>query len=152
MAVARDSVGSAAAPVLARVKGLDVQAKIEFVNGWVNRNVQFVDDRVQYGKADFWSKASSTIVRKKGDCEDIAILKLKLLEAAGVPSSSLYLSIVRDLVRRADHAVLVAVTPTGAVVLDNGGNALIDASRPSDYRPMFTLSAKGRWTHGYARS
>ena len=126
-------------------------ARLEAVNRYVNDRVKFVDDRVQFGRADVWNSASDTLTRGKGDCEDYAIAKLQMLRKAGFSSRDLYLVIVRDLARRADHAVLVARAEGRMYVLDNGTDKLLDSASVSDYRPIMTFAAGGAWTHGYRR-
>lgn len=130
----------------------DQVARLEAVNRYVNGRVRFVDDQVQYGRADVWTSASETLRRGKGDCEDYAIAKLQMLRRAGFAERDLYLVIVRDLVRRADHAVLVARADGRMYVLDNGTDQLLDTAAVSDYRPIMTFASKGSWTHGYRRS
>ena len=125
--------------------------RLEAVNRYVNDRVRFVDDRAQYGRADVWTSASDTLSRGKGDCEDYAIAKLQMLRKAGFSDRDLYLVIVRDLVRRADHAVLVARADGRMYVLDNGTDKLLDTASVSDYRPIMTFAAGGAWTHGYRR-
>jgi len=77
------------------------------VNWYVNKRVRFVDDQRRWGRADVWSAANETLNSGKGDCEDYAIAKLAMLRRAGVADKDLYLVILKDTVRRADHAVLV---------------------------------------------
>ena len=72
-----------------------------------------------------------------------------MLRAAGVADRDLYLVIARDLVRRADHALLVVRADGRMVVLDNGSDLIVDAAEASDYRPIMTFSTRGAWTHGY---
>jgi predicted transglutaminase-like cysteine proteinase len=131
--------------------GEDRIARLEAVNRYVNDRVRFVDDRVQYGRADVWTSASETLRRGKGDCEDYAIAKMQMLRRAGFSERDLYVVIVRDLVRRADHAVLVARAEGRMFVLDNGSDKLLDTAAVSDYRPIMTFASKGSWTHGYRR-
>ena len=57
--------------------------------------------------------------------------------------------IAKDLVRRADHAVLVVRAGGHMFVLDNGTDRLLDSESVSDYRPVLTFAANGAWTHGY---
>jgi predicted transglutaminase-like cysteine proteinase len=130
-------------------RGLSPGQQVDAVNRWVNGRLRFVDDLRMSGQADIWSPAARTLARGTGDCEDYAIAKLRLLEAMGFDRRALFLVVVRDLVRRADHAVLVARRDGEAVVLDNMTNRLVPAMEMSDYRPIFTLGAAGRWTHGY---
>ena len=74
---------------------------------------------------------------------------MAMLRRAGFAERDLYVVIVRDLVRRADHAVLVARAEGRMFVLDNGTDKLLDTSAVSDYRPIMTFASKGSWTHGY---
>ena len=95
--------------------------------------------------------ASETLRRGRGDCEDFAIAKRHMLRAAGVPDNDLYLVVLKDLSRRADHAVLVVRAEGRLLVLDNGTDRIVDASDVQDYRPMLTFAAGRAYTHGYRR-
>ena len=132
-----------------RLTDLDPVARLEAVNRYVNRRVTFVDDSRQHGRADVWSAAADTLSRGRGDCEDYAIAKLQMLRRAGFADRDLYLAIVKDLVTRADHAVLVVRAEGRMIVLDNGTEALIDSENMRDYRPVLTFAKAGTWTHGY---
>lgn len=147
--VERSNVGTPAARFADRLKGKNSFELLEAVNWYVNRRVQFVDDRKQFGKVDVWSAAADTLRRGRGDCEDYAIAKLQMLRRAGLAEHDLYLVIVKDLVRRADHAVLVARAGGHMYVLDNGTDEVLDSESVSDYRPVLSFSASGEWTHGY---
>ena len=128
---------------------LDPIARLEAINRYVNRRVKFIDDSRQYGRADVWTAAADTLSRGRGDCEDYAIAKLQMLRRAGFADRDLYLAIVKDLITRADHAVLVVRTADRMIVLDNGTEELIDAENMRDYRPILTFAKSGTWTHGY---
>ena len=134
--------------VAARFSGSD-RALLSSVNRWANTNVRYAEDRDLYGKADYWADASTTLQRRAGDCEDIAIVKMQLLAAAGIPPSSMYLTIARDLVRNADHAVLVVKQGDGHWLLDNTTNDVLDARDGLDYRPIMSFSGANKWLHGY---
>jgi predicted transglutaminase-like cysteine proteinase len=123
--------------------------QLEAVNWYVNRRVRFEDDSRRFGRGDVWSSADETLQSGRGDCEDFAIAKMQMLRAAGFSERDLYLVILRDTVRRADHAVLVARASGRMVVLDNGTDELLDTDRVSDYRPILTFASYGEWTHGY---
>lgn len=147
--VGRSNVGAQAARFVKRLKGKDPFERLEAVNWYVNRRVHFVEDSRQFGRADIWSSAADTLRRGQGDCEDYAIAKLQMLRRAGLAERDLYLVIVKDLVRRADHAVLVARAGGHLYVLDNGTDEVLDSETVSDYRPVLSFSASGEWTHGY---
>jgi predicted transglutaminase-like cysteine proteinase len=143
--------GTPAAAFAASLRDAGEAERADSINRYVNGRVTFVDDARQYGQSDLWSAASDTLRRGRGDCEDYAIAKLQMLRAAGVSDRDLYLVVVKDLVRRADHAVLVVRAGGRLLLLDNGTDVVTDASKAVDYRPILTFSATGTWTHGYRR-
>jgi predicted transglutaminase-like cysteine proteinase len=149
--VAGAGVGGAAGGFAASLRGEAVIAKLEAVNSYVNARVRFVDDRVQFGVADRWMPASETLARGRGDCEDFALAKRAMLRAAGVPDKDLYLVVLKDLTRRADHAVLVVRAAGRFLVLDNGTDRIADSSEVQDYKPVLTFTATNTYTHGYRR-
>ena len=134
----------------AALRAASAQHRLEAVNAFVNANVRFVDDSSD-GAGDRWSAASDTLARGRGDCEDYAIAKLALLKRAGFADKDLYLVVLKDLVRHADHAVLVVRSEGRLLVLDNGGNKILESAEIRDYRPIFTFTAGRRFTHGYRR-
>ena len=125
------------------------QSTIAAVNSWANAKIRYVEDRQLYGQADYWADAKTTLRRRAGDCEDIAIAKMALLAGAGVRREDMYLTIARDLVRNADHALLVVKAGGKFWLLDNNTDILADASAANDYRPILSYSASGKWLHGY---
>ena len=125
------------------------QATIAAVNSWANAKIRYVEDRQLFGQADYWADAKSTLRRRAGDCEDIAIAKMALLAGAGVRRADMYLTIARDLARNADHALLVVKSEGKFWLLDNNTDRLLDASAANDYRPILSYSSSGKWLHGY---
>lgn len=86
---------------------------LDEVNRIVNRTVEPATDAEIYGISEYW-----TLPGTKGDCEDYALLKQKVLISRGWPSSSLLLTVVRDE-KGEGHAVLTARTSEGDFILDN---------------------------------
>jgi predicted transglutaminase-like cysteine proteinase len=130
----------------------DNGAKLAAVNAWANSRIRYVEDRNLYGKADYWASASETLRARAGDCEDIAILKMQMLAATGVPRSDMYLTLARDLVRNADHAMLIVKMDGRYWLLDNSTDRLLDASEGNDYRPIMSFGSSQKWLHGYAEA
>ena len=128
----------------------DKMQQVEVINRWVNENIAFGEDQAVYGRADYWAPASETLRRGTGDCEDFAITKMDMLAGLGVARADMRLIIARDLVRNADHAVLVVRLNSGAVMLDNVTDGLLDARVSHDYRPIMSFSQNAKWVHGYA--
>jgi len=152
-------VANAAPPTDARwreavstLSALPLRARVQAANAWINHAVAFQSDIQNYGVSDYWASARETLARGRGDCEDYAIAKMELLRAAGVPSRDLYLLIAHDLVRRADHALLLVRMDDGYWVLDSGVDEVMPAERVADYRPVVTFSSAGEWMHGFQRT
>lgn len=145
-------VSGAPAAYARALRDISPAEKAELINRYVNRRVRYTEDMVQYGKADYWAPADQTLRRGRGDCEDYAIAKLQMLRAAGVSPHDLYLVLVNDLVRRADHAVLVISTGNRMLLLDDGTDEVLDTQSVSDYRPILTFASYGTWTHGYMQA
>lgn len=124
-------------------------ALLDKVNRWVNRNIAYREDRNLFGRADYWADARSTLRSRKGDCEDFAILKMQLLAALGIDRDDMYLTITRDLVRNADHAVLIVNDGDRFFLLDNATDRVLAAEAPLDYRPILSFGRKRTWIHGF---
>ncbi|MGX7952846.1 transglutaminase-like cysteine peptidase [Tsuneonella sp. HG249] len=118
------------------------------VNRWVNHRIRYAEDRDQYGVSDFWAGARKTLKAGKGDCEDIALVKMQMLAAAGFSRDDMILTIARDLVRNADHAVLIVKTDAGYRLLDNATDEVLDAAPSHDYRPILSFGNQVSWLHG----
>jgi predicted transglutaminase-like cysteine proteinase len=88
--------------------------EIERVNQWVNANVTPMSDMDHWGVIDQWDYPTDG----KGDCEDYALLKRKLLIEEGLPRQALLMTVVKDL-NNEGHAVLTVKTNKGDFVLDN---------------------------------
>jgi len=123
--------------------------RIGLVNRWVNKSIRYGEDAVLWRSGDFWAPAGLTLVRRTGDCEDFAILKMQMLAALGIPRDQMTLTIVRDKIRNADHAVLLVRTNGATIVLDNQTDRMTDATVDSDYRPIVSLEHTGAFLHGY---
>jgi predicted transglutaminase-like cysteine proteinase len=91
------------------------------INQWVNAHVEPETDMDHWGLADRWDYP----LDGKGDCEDYALLKRKMLIDLGYPRQALLMTVVKDGDEEG-HAVLTIKTNKGEFVLDN----LNDEMRP----------------------
>ena len=89
-------------------------AVLRQVTQHVNSTITEVSDLEQYGREDVWTLPTSG----KGDCEDFALLKRKLLADSGWPTSTLLVTAVQTAAGE-PHAVLIARTDKGDYALDN---------------------------------
>lgn len=98
---------------------LDNQAMnvLRMVNDKVNRMMRGATDEQIYHVADYWN-APDLHDGVRGDCEDFALEKRRLLIQQGVPAAAMSIAIVRTRLGE-DHAVLVVSTYQGDYVLDN---------------------------------
>ncbi len=122
---------------------------VQAVNAYANQAIRYAEDRELWGKADYWANARTTFRLGKGDCEDIAIAKMQMLAAMGIKREDMILTLARDLVRSADHAVLIVRLNGQFVMLDNTTDKLIDASVSQGYRPVLSFGNSQSWIHGF---
>jgi predicted transglutaminase-like cysteine proteinase len=121
----------------------DVRSQVEAVNRAVNQAIRYVSDYEQHGVADLWSSPLETLASGAGDCEDYAIAKFAMLQAAGIPEKDLKLLLVRDLAVRQDHAVLTVRIDGRWLVLDNRRMALIETGDLPEFMPLFAINHDG---------
>ena len=91
--------------------------EIDRVNRWVNAHVTPVSDMDHWGLIDRWDYP----IDGRGDCEDYALLKRKLLIEMGFPRQALLMTVVKDEAEEG-HAILTLKTNRGEFVLDNLSN------------------------------
>src|SRR5665213_3650856 len=89
-------------------------SEITRVNLWVNKTVTPVSDWDHWHVADQWDYPMDG----KGDCEDYALLKRRLLIARGFPRQALLMTVVKDE-HNEGHAILTVKTNRGEFILDN---------------------------------
>ncbi|MBM3576110.1 MAG: transglutaminase [Alphaproteobacteria bacterium] len=95
--------------------------KIANINAWVNKNIDPVADTDHWSSLDKWDYPNDG----KGDCEDFALLKRRMLIEEGFPRQALLITVVKE--KNGDgHSVLTVKTNRGEFVLDN----LSDEMRP----------------------
>ena len=88
--------------------------EIQQVNAMVNHAVEAISDLEHWGVVDRWDYPMDG----KGDCEDYALMKRKVLIERGFPRQALLMTVVRDE-NNEGHAVLTVKTNGGEFILDN---------------------------------
>jgi len=88
--------------------------EINRVNRWVNAHVEPISDMDHWGVVDRWDYP----LDGRGDCEDYALLKRKMLIDIGFPRQALLMTVVKDESQQG-HAILTLKTNKGEFVLDN---------------------------------
>jgi predicted transglutaminase-like cysteine proteinase len=119
-------------------------AEINQVNDYVNTNIPQIEDEANYGTAEYWTYPNA----RGGDCEDLALLKRKLLIERGWAPENVLITVVREW-NGDGHAVLVVDTDKGDYVLDNKNWAIVSwadapytwVKRQSRERPYIWVNA-----------
>lgn len=88
--------------------------RINHVNTYVNKTVLSVSDQDHWGVLDRWDYPDDGL----GDCEDIQLLKRRMLVDAGLPRRAMRMTVVIDE-DGAGHAVMMIRTNYGDLILDN---------------------------------
>ena len=98
----------------------DIWKLVTEVNERVNGMILPVTDQDHWGVADRWDYPDDGL----GDCEDIQLLKRRILIEAGLPRRALRMTVVIDELG-AGHAVLMVRTDRGDYILDNKRSAVL---------------------------
>lgn len=112
----------------------DRWVELQRLNLRLNAEIAPQDDIALYGQSDFWTRGALA-----GDCEDYIIAKKHALIAAGWAADQLLYAVVEGR-RTAYHAVLIARTDQGELVLDNLTDEILDWQE-SGYRFIVRQSA-----------
>jgi predicted transglutaminase-like cysteine proteinase len=138
--------------LLQQAASLQDQARLEEINEFFNRELEFQDDAEVWGSIDFWASPLQSLSRGQADCEDYAIAKYFSLVASGVPQERLRLVYVRATVGQTRPQVLahmvLAYYPSpeaDPLILDNLTRALRPASARPDLVPVFSFNGQGMW-------
>jgi len=110
------------------------------VNAYYNQSVVPVTDQDLYHVEEFW-----TYPNGYGDCEDFALAKRRDLINAGWAPSTLMIAVVRET-NGNGHAVLIARTDRGDLVLDNqAGTIELWSQTPYHYVKRQSQANPGQW-------
>lgn len=131
-----------------QISVLEGEERLQAVNEGINALIVYASDEEVYGVGDHWATIEESMSRGRGDCEDIAIAKMWLLNAAGVDLSSMRLVVLKDTLRNLDHAVLSVVENGHQYVLDNAAWKVGRADWMRGYRPIYALSSEQSWIYG----
>lgn len=110
------------------------------INFKYNTEVRPVSDDDLYRVTEFWTYPNGA-----GDCEDYVLAKRRALIDAGWPASTLLITVVRQA-DGAGHAVLIARTDRGDLVLDNQNSKVLTWSEtPYVYVKRQSQADAGLW-------
>lgn len=125
----------------------DVRDKLNRVNQFFNKHLEFKDDMVVWRQQDYWATPIEFLRKGAGDCEDYAIAKYITLREMGVPASQLRITYVKALQLNQAHMVLTWYSTPNAIplVLDNLKDAILPATQRPDLLPVYAFNSEGMW-------
>lgn len=142
-----DRTDPAVLAIAEKLRGLSPVEQLAVVQREVLTRVKWSTDLETMRVADLWANAGETLRRGAGDSEDIAIVQMQALKAAGFKSRDLYISIGRQKPIGA-HIVLLARTPDGFMVLDDRVGRPMLAQTSRQFTPVLTIGEGKSWIHG----
>lgn len=121
--------------------------KLERVNAFFNRHIEFIDDTILWQKTDYWAAPTEFLARGAGDCEDYSIAKYFTLVEMGVDESKLRITYVKALELNQAHMVLTYFESPRSVplVLDNLKPGIVPATQRRDLQPVYSFNGTGLW-------
>ena len=128
-----------------------VEQKLQKINDFWNKRIQFMDDPEAWGLPDYWATPMESLGHEKGDCEDFAIAKYFTLLAANLEVAQLRLIYVKAKIGGASSSIVQAHMVLGffktpdaePLILDNLLNDIHPASRRPDLVPVFSFNSQG---------
>ena len=146
-------------PVLTAAQAQGDIVRLQAINDFFNRRIEFRDDLQVWGQIDYWASPFEMLGKGAGDCEDFALAKYFSLRAVGVAENKLRLVYVHAELGGPGgpvqaHMVLAYYALPGAepLILDNLISELRPASRRPDLTPVFSFNAEGLWQGTGAQS
>lgn len=125
----------------------EVREKLNRVNQFFNKRLEFKDDIVVWRQQDYWATPIEFLRKGAGDCEDYAIAKYLTLREMGVPASQLRITYVKALQLNQAHMVVTWYSTPNAIplVLDNLKDAILPATQRPDLLPVYAFNGEGMW-------
>lgn len=133
------------AALTAQLRPLDRRAMLDQLNRAINRH-PYVAATDNWGRADYW-ETPFELLRRGGQCEDYAIAKFMVLRAMGFADRDLRILVVRDIVRRVDHAVLAVDLDGTAWLLDSVSDRVVPLANAKQYRAYYAIDETGWWLY-----
>lgn len=139
--------------LLRDAQALPEREKVQRVNDFFNRMLEFRDDKEIWQTADYWASPLESMGKGAGDCEDFSIAKYVTLKLLNVPVERMRLIYVRAQIGgpystlSQAHMVLGYYPSPGAepLVLDNLLSEVRIASNRPDLHPVFSFNSEGLW-------
>ncbi|MCU7836318.1 MAG: transglutaminase-like cysteine peptidase [gamma proteobacterium symbiont of Taylorina sp.] len=125
--------------------GKDVYEKLKLVNDFYNQ-MNWVEDKENWNKEDYWATPIESMIRNAGDCEDFSIAKYFTLLAMDIPEEQLKITYVR-LNNHQGHMVLIYYPDDSSepLILDNMKKDILKKTDRPDLKIVFSFNSEGLW-------
>ena len=112
------------------------EEQLRNINGFFNR-WNGKEDRAAYGRDEYWASPQDFLNSGGGDCEDYALIKYYALRELKAKVDSMWLVLVTDVSRGAEHAVLLVTVGNKSFILDNLSSPVYLIMPVEAYRNMY---------------
>ncbi len=133
--------------LLAAGELIDRRERITFVNDKINSLIRYQDDIANGDYTDEWADPIEVMTKRRGDCEDYALLKMWFLVQLGFNARDMFVVVVDPADSKKHHAVLVLRYGDNWLVLDNRHRRVKHDHELTDYRAIASINAFGSWIH-----
>ena len=135
------------------ISNSDHLVKLAQVNAFTHRHFTYAEDKLQFGKEDYWASPAELLASRLGDCEDWAIFQYVSLRHMGIPEQQMRLVYVRAAIGGTFSSIsqahmVLAYYPEGSdepLVVDSLISDILPASQRTDLTPVFSFNAEGLW-------
>lgn len=127
----------------------DTHKRVRWINYAVNNLISYDRDR---NADDGWRSGADTLLCMAGDCKGYAVLKMKLLNAAGIPASPMAIVVVQGEWINMHHVVLAVKLDGKTWVLDNLNDEVALDTSIRGYQPLYAFNSEGSWLCGTAKT
>lgn len=137
--------------LLQTAKNLSEEERLQKVNQFFNRRINYTDDLEAWGQSDYWATPIESLAKGKGDCEDFVIAKYFTLLNLGIAENQLRLIYVKARLGGVNSQIqqahmVLAYYPnmeSDPLILDNLINDIRSAARRPDLSPVFSFNGQG---------
>lgn len=132
--------------LMAEKRNASEMDKLESVNNFFNQ-LDFVDDKILWGKDDYWATPQQMLIKNGGDCEDFATAKYFTLRQLFIPDNKMRLTYVKALKFKKPHMVLSYYKEAAAdpLILDSLVKEILTSSQRNDLIPIYSFNGQGLW-------
>ncbi|MDX5592884.1 transglutaminase-like cysteine peptidase [Pseudovibrio sp. SPO723] len=120
--------------------------RLPVINRGINATLSYTLDRQNWGVTDYWASPEEALTRRRGDCEDYAILKYWSLALLGFDRDDMEVVAVFDQRTKQYHAILRIKQAGATYILDNRTARIRLPQDLPFYKTVFTTSEGADFT------